>query len=1096
MKIMNKQITSFIVSAAMLLSSTTFSIDTNMKSEATVKTTIEQGDVNDDGVVDCFDLVTVRKNMNNNIEYKYDVMPEYFLDTLTYYVLEAYDSFNINMVIDDDNDGITNWIEIEFLNTSPDSSDTDNDGLPDKYEIVSLQSDPTASGTDANDDADNDGLSNLEEYLNGTEPLENDSDSDGISDYNELKVYKTNPIISDTDGDGLDDYSELQLNLNPLLSKTHDVLDSELKIEQSILATSDVFNAINTEDSPYELSIKINTNGYAEKELSVMESGYSHIIDSDAIIGSSVEINVSGICNPDSLTIEYKVDEEIYKSYTTYNYKDIDELNGIKNLCIFKYFEEINMLLPVETKFNGDIVYTETDELGTYCLVNLSRWFNSLNISPTDIKKVLNNPTDYSSQISLANEEIDIQTDLGSNSTESNKSTKPIDIVFLLQIDNSEDIQTDAFYKDVYLIENFSKYVFDNFCDARVYIIKFSYNNGIIPETVVEQPNFKDLYASNKDELNDILHPENPYFTIRMTYPISPFTLGLYDTNIAPTVDPPIELRDNAYIYQFINNSYESSETEVDFCQNNTGIFSLISDKEFNSYTEETFKKEKIKKVFEEAIEAKHGLYIPNFLENPSNNKTDEELTDDTLKKIIYHFNLKEELYKYDVLVNNRFNTLVLADELNEDNKVDTDNDGITDWDELNSQFIEYDSEGKAVPCTLQKVIDAGYAGNYLYNAGKSTTGREQMLNSIRNKKVYIMKSDPTEEDSDHDGLYDNKALFRKCEWGTMPVAPADTSLLHAGPKNMWKEHIERMMNYDVPTEYMDNQKGLSFSFNKVIKKANNGIVMFIPPYFRTGKKGIDMFIKSITGTDDHAEQLVSLLLRVKPTLNKHAKDIRPYILYLKSYFEGDTVAGAYLLNFIKDENGVVYHSQPETWQKEFGYTELYDDVFRTGSYMNYGRFEFESEGKNYALWTWKGDYWNMQSGAEVGLYVYDKNLTGNRYYDVVDFELPMTLSLYNYNSEDDIETLFNWAPREKQWWVTGFNPEFKEPDPEAMVSITSIDLSDEKYEHIYNSIRDYIYVGENYHDYLKSEHMILDKENKVLWIQWYNTQDETSINS
>jgi hypothetical protein len=93
------------------------------------------------------------------------------------------------------------------------------------------------SGTDANDDADDDGLSNFEEYLNGTEPLKTDSDSDGISDYNELKVYKTNPTISDTDGDGLDDYSELQLNLNPLLSKTHDVLDSEddLKPEHMIL---------------------------------------------------------------------------------------------------------------------------------------------------------------------------------------------------------------------------------------------------------------------------------------------------------------------------------------------------------------------------------------------------------------------------------------------------------------------------------------------------------------------------------------------------------------------------------------------------------------------------------------------------------------------------------------------------------------------------------------------------------------------------------------------------------------------------------------------------------------------------------------------
>lgn len=30
----------------------------------------------------------------------------------------------------------------------------------------------------------------------------------------------------------------------------------------------------------------------------------------------------------------------------------------------------------------------------------------------------------------------------------------------------------------------------------------------------------------------------------------------------------------------------------------------------------------------------------------------------------------------------------------------------------------------------------------------------------------------------------------------------------------------------------------------------------------------------------------------------------------------------------------------------------------------------------NYSLWTWKGDYWNLQSGAEVGLYVYNNEVT------------------------------------------------------------------------------------------------------------------------
>ncbi len=39
---------------------------------------------------------------------------------------------------------------------------------------------------DANEDSDNDGLTNLQEYQNGTDPQNKDSDGDGFSDGDEL----------------------------------------------------------------------------------------------------------------------------------------------------------------------------------------------------------------------------------------------------------------------------------------------------------------------------------------------------------------------------------------------------------------------------------------------------------------------------------------------------------------------------------------------------------------------------------------------------------------------------------------------------------------------------------------------------------------------------------------------------------------------------------------------------------------------------------------------------------------------------------------------------------------------------------------------
>ncbi|MFI3202391.1 MAG: hypothetical protein R3Y54_12885 [Eubacteriales bacterium] len=57
-------------------------------------------------------------------------------------------------------------------------------------------------------------------------------------------------------------------------------------------------------------------------------------------------------------------------------------------------------------------------------------------------------------------------------------------------------------------------------------------------------------------------------------------------------------------------------------------------------------------------------------------------------------------------------------------------------------------------------------------------------------------------------------------------------------------------------------------------------------------------------------------------------------------------------------------------------------------------------DGASYALWIWKGSYLNLGSGAKYGLYtgeIYDVffwDVALQRV--VVDYELPMTLNLYN----------------------------------------------------------------------------------------------------
>lgn len=97
-----------------------------------------------------------------------------------------------------------------------DGIDSDRDGIPDDAELR-LGLNPN-DATDALLDADRDGLTNLEEYRQGTELRNSDTDSDGLTDGEEVngtRGFNTNPLLADTDGDGINDLTEIQTGSNP-----------------------------------------------------------------------------------------------------------------------------------------------------------------------------------------------------------------------------------------------------------------------------------------------------------------------------------------------------------------------------------------------------------------------------------------------------------------------------------------------------------------------------------------------------------------------------------------------------------------------------------------------------------------------------------------------------------------------------------------------------------------------------------------------------------------------------------------------------------------------------------------------------------------
>jgi outer membrane protein OmpA-like peptidoglycan-associated protein len=127
-------------------------------------------------------------------------------------------------LVDTDSDGLTDGDEVNGTGplagigvTDPLDADTDDGGTQDGTELLADGSNPVLGNgaDDAAADPDNDGLSNAQEALLGTDPNDADSDNDGIDDGAEvgndgtLGAGDTNPLDSDSDDDGLTDGAEV-----------------------------------------------------------------------------------------------------------------------------------------------------------------------------------------------------------------------------------------------------------------------------------------------------------------------------------------------------------------------------------------------------------------------------------------------------------------------------------------------------------------------------------------------------------------------------------------------------------------------------------------------------------------------------------------------------------------------------------------------------------------------------------------------------------------------------------------------------------------------------------------------------------------------
>ena len=119
--------------------------------------------------------------------------------------------FNTNTIrLGSGGDGAVEWGGVvlatswDALATAP--ADLDSDGMPDEWE---LNNGLVVGINDATGNGDGDDLTNLEEFLAGTNPQTADTDSDNLSDSDEVNIYGSDPNVADYDQDGIQDDEEV-----------------------------------------------------------------------------------------------------------------------------------------------------------------------------------------------------------------------------------------------------------------------------------------------------------------------------------------------------------------------------------------------------------------------------------------------------------------------------------------------------------------------------------------------------------------------------------------------------------------------------------------------------------------------------------------------------------------------------------------------------------------------------------------------------------------------------------------------------------------------------------------------------------------------
>jgi surface protein len=544
------------------------------------------------------------------------------------------------------------------------------------------------------------------------------------------------PENADVNYDGKIDIMDLvelsklcKQNSNSEPGSSDGTTSAEEKTTEHIDAGSEVLSKINTDDNAFEVSLDITASNNAISSLNVEESGYSGVIKSDSesnmVVGVVPEFECEEGAVIDNVTLNFDIKEDFIDNKNGKYSEVSDAFDGINRLNVFKYYDDIGMLLPVETTCENNRVTAEVDGLGTYCLVDMEQWFENLGIAPEELQTVNTSP----SPVGMLGVPISAAALTGAKNT----YDTPIDVVFhtYASSGDSQDNVEDA-------IKMAAKNLFDEYGkngNVRIYVANYL---GMLGST---SNNTK--YAENEEDLDTIL---NNVSGIGASYK---YRYSVHLNDLLKNYSNSMRENTDRY-YVFIENK------DIDVNLNEDVIAKYLNEKNMTGIMIS-------KSAFNDVPKLTNGTYIKkttgfgddvaNFIIGKHGENPNEFLT-------VLPNNWKKIHLNEDSITNNY---IVYCNKHNGDDSLfnfskypDFDGDGLIDLQEIDYRQIEWDSNGHAILRTIPEMEE--------YYKIDMTALKKSFIkygavdwNMFDKIKLLPVVSDPTEKDSDKDGFTDDR---------------------------------------------------------------------------------------------------------------------------------------------------------------------------------------------------------------------------------------------------------------------------------------------------------------------------------------------------